>query len=223
VPVQKADLSRLSITQLVELTRKDNRTITKRLRESGLKPIAQDGKTIWYAPELALAVIFGGASLDPAKELAKLNAAKREMLELQLSEKRHDLVPAVDVDHGYIALATSVSALMLSLPSALALELASEPNPAKCQEILEKAVHGALTDLANAGARAVARVAAEQKADEERSRNGSLGNEAAAEDDGPPVGRGTKGRSSRNKPRARKVEVKAVPGSSSRRDRSRRR
>jgi len=141
--------------------------VSKALARSALQPVSVHGRVkVFDAPQALRLLLVGEDALDAAQERAKLDAAKREMLELQIREKKRELVPAADVDHGYIALATAVSGRIQSIPSSLALELSSETNPSKCQEILKKAIHGALSDLANAGARAVARVAAEEAAEE---------------------------------------------------------
>ena len=73
MPTQKADLSRLSITQLRELTGRHATTIRKRLK--GLKPLAKDGRTIWYAPREALPLLFGIGGLDLTPWEPKLGAA----------------------------------------------------------------------------------------------------------------------------------------------------
>lgn len=161
----RRSLRLLNVSEIAEVAGVSPATVSAGLNAAGIAPAEVIGKRKTFDAPQALRTLLSPDSLDPAKERAKLDAAKREMLELQISEKRRSLVPSADVDHGYIALATTTSALMLSIPSAIALELASEADPSKCQDILEKAIHAALTDLAEAGRRAVARIDAEEAAE----------------------------------------------------------
>lgn len=80
MPTHKADLSRLSITQLHELTGRTKATVRKRLKD--LKPIAKDGRTIWYAPREALSLLFGIGGLDLTAERARLSRGSTSAMPL---------------------------------------------------------------------------------------------------------------------------------------------
>lgn len=156
MPTHKADLSRLSITQLGELTGRARETIRKRL--NGLKPVAKDGKTIWYAPREALPLLFKKGGLDLTDERARLAKEQADAQELKNAISRGDLVLPDATDHATIALATAISARFQALGTRLAPTLAAEGKAAGCQEIVDEAVRQALLELAEAAEKAKAKI-----------------------------------------------------------------
>jgi phage terminase Nu1 subunit (DNA packaging protein) len=157
VPTQKADLSRLSLTQLQELTGRHPTTIRKRL--SGLKPIAKDGRTIWYAPREALPLLVGSAGLDLTAERARLAKEQADGQELKNALARADLVLPDAMDRATIALATAVSSRLQAIGTRTAPALAVERSVPGCQKIVDAAVDQALHELADAADEAKERAA----------------------------------------------------------------
>lgn len=89
----------------------------------------------------------------------RFDSAQADLAELKLAEKRGELVPAGDADHGFVALATACAARLGAIPSAIASELAAERTISACEVIVRRAVDDALTDPANAGEAAAKRIA----------------------------------------------------------------
>src|SRR5262245_56193877 len=84
-------------------------------------------------------------------ERSRLDAAKADLAELELAERRGELVPAVDQDAALIALATAVQARILAVPAKTATQLAADTTPDGCEAIQRRALYAALHDLAEAG------------------------------------------------------------------------
>jgi hypothetical protein len=93
-------------------------------------------------------------------ERTRLDAARAEMTELQVLERRRELVPATEGDHIAIGLATLTSGRLQGVGASLGPELAAETTAAGCQALVDGAIHEALRDLADAGSAAVERVEA---------------------------------------------------------------
>lgn len=200
------DISRLSITQLAWVAQCAKETASKRLREAGVEPVGQDGRTIYYDPRFALPVLLGvGEGLSPTAEKARLDKARADLAELELATKRGELVDAADPDHGYVALATLVSARLQGVGSAIATELAAASKPARCQEIVDEAIHEALNDLAEAGEKAAERLAARAAEDRARGSDSVRRDEAGAAPERPRVGREVQADPHRNEPKGGKV------------------
>lgn len=102
-----------------------------------------------------------GVSEDEARR--RKRAAEAALLELELATKRGELVPASDQDVALIAIATVTSARLQGIAAKVATELAAETAPAGCQEIVQREIHAALNDLADAGRRAQARAEREMR------------------------------------------------------------
>lgn len=154
-----------NIAQLAESSGLSHSAVSKALGRSALEPLRIEGRVKIFDAPSALRLLLAGDDLDPKLERAMLDRSKRALLDLQIQQKRGELVAADDIDHGYIALASGTSARLQAIPSAIALELSSEDDPAKCREILKREIYAALNDLAEAGREALVRIAAEEKAD----------------------------------------------------------
>jgi hypothetical protein len=155
VPTHKTDLSRLSISQLHELTGRTPRTVRKRL--NGLKPIAKDGRTVWYAPREALPLLVGIGGLDLTAERARLAKEQADGQELKNALARGDLVLPDAMDRATIALATAVSSRLQAIGTRTAPALAVEGSVPGCQKIVDGAVDQALHELSETADKARAR------------------------------------------------------------------
>ena len=147
MPTPRPDLSRLSISQLAQVTGRDRRTITKAL--AGLKPRSMDGRAKLCEPRAALERIYlGQERLSVVDEQARLAKERADAQYLKNAEARGELVPARTMDTALIALASVIGGRLESLGSRLAPALAAEGTLARCQELVDEAVASALLELA---------------------------------------------------------------------------
>jgi hypothetical protein len=140
------------MTQIAELTGRARETIRKRLR--GLKPVAKDGKTLWYAPREALPLLFGASGLDLSAERARLAKEQADGIAMRNAATRAELVLPNAKDQTIIALDAVISAQFRPLGSRVAPALAAEPTVAGCRQIIDDAVAATLHELADAAERA---------------------------------------------------------------------
>lgn len=114
--------------------------------------------------EAALAAAGDTTGVSEGEARRRKRLAEALLLELQLARERGEVVPASDMDVALIAITTATSARLRGVPAKVALELAAESNAAACHGILEREIHRALHDLADAGQRAVERAEAMERA-----------------------------------------------------------
>jgi phage terminase Nu1 subunit (DNA packaging protein) len=143
------DLSALSISALYELTGRERRWIKKRLADRGVAQLKRDGRTILYPAREALDAIYDREGIDPATEQARLHQARRELAELELAEKRRELLPADQVETTWTRFASTVRAKLLAVPAKTAEELAAATEARECHAVVEAAIHEALEALAD--------------------------------------------------------------------------
>ena len=157
MPAPKADLSRLSISQLATATGRDRRTIVKAL--AGLEPSSKRGRAKVYKAQAALEHIYlGQERLSLADEQARLASERADAEYLKNAQLRGNLISPDSTDRALIALATVVSSRLQSLGTRTAPALAAERSRAKCQGIVDEAVADALLELADGGQEAQARL-----------------------------------------------------------------
>src|SRR5262249_50434887 len=114
MPTHSANLRRLSISQLNQITGRSPRYISERLRSAGLQPVAEDGRTLFFDPRQALPVLF---EVDTAQaERARLDRARREEIELRLAKERGELIEADVPERWVVALAQNVRDRILGTP-----------------------------------------------------------------------------------------------------------
>jgi phage terminase Nu1 subunit (DNA packaging protein) len=77
----------------------------------------------------------------------RLIRARADKVELDIALKKQDLVPVKDVESEWVSMTLSFRNKMLSLPTALAQELADEMNPKEIEVILKRSISEALTEL----------------------------------------------------------------------------
>jgi hypothetical protein len=80
-------------------------------------------------------------ALDPAL------AAEAQLAEMELAKARHEYVGVADVAGAWGEVLSAVRGRLLSMPTTLATIVANENEVARCQEIIERHVHEALTEL----------------------------------------------------------------------------
>lgn len=157
MPTHGPDLSKLSTTRLAWLARCKVDTATKKLQAAGISPLETDGRTVLYDPRDALPVLLGVEGLDLSAERARLAREQADAQALRNAVLRGELVPAGEMDKALIAICTTVSARLQTVPAKVAAELAAESTTAGCHAIAEREIHAALHDLADAGREALER------------------------------------------------------------------
>ena len=73
--------------------------------------------------------------------------AVAKLRELELREKRGELVQLKDVTRAWTGLVAAVRSRLLMMPANLATYVAAESNPAKCEDIMRSELYEALTEL----------------------------------------------------------------------------
>lgn len=98
MPTHGPDLSALSVTQLCELAGCANETGIRRLRRAQLAPVRTDGRTLYFAPPIALRVLLGvGDGIDGGAERARLDRARAAIAEQEYAKRSGELLAADDV------------------------------------------------------------------------------------------------------------------------------
>lgn len=134
-------MTTLSINKLSVLTARDRRTITKRL--ATLKP-NDSGE---YLASEALRLIYNPDELDPTQERAKLDAARREMLEIQKAVAEGELVPIDKVKAGWENTASLVRSKLLNLPPRLAVAVTGSLTIQEAERAAKTLIYEALSEL----------------------------------------------------------------------------
>lgn len=138
-------MSGLTVNGLATLTNIDRRTIKKRL--VGMTPNYQGE---YPAPD-ALRAIYNPDQLDATQEKAKLDLARREMVELNMQVKRAELIPANIVQTYWEQMAGNCRARLLNLPGRLATAVTGAPTLQEAERKARELVYEALTELAEDG------------------------------------------------------------------------
>lgn len=155
MPTHKPDLSRLSISQLREVTGCSYKTIVKRLE--GLAPADEDGKTVWYLAKEALPRIYGYD--NPLAEKIRLDAARADAQEMKNAEARGEQIPGEQIDEYLFRLIGAFVQRIRAIPPKAAPEVRAGASDAEAEAILTAFHDEALTELAAAGRRAADRLA----------------------------------------------------------------
>jgi len=114
---------------------------------ANLTPVKEEGRSKYYRLKDVVNSITG-AGLDLSQERAKLDQKKREKLELEIAEKKRELLPADEVLEHYAKLVMNCRGRMLALPPTLAPQLAVEGDVAACSDLIKQCVYEALSELA---------------------------------------------------------------------------
>jgi len=126
------------------LTTKDVRTVQRVISDAGLLPLSKKGRVAYFHSTDALKAIY--RSGESAKE--RLDVARAEIAELDLAERRGEVLPAVQVGEGQAKRETRVRARFLAMPSNLAGQIAPPGKIQQVEALLTTAIHEALAELA---------------------------------------------------------------------------
>jgi len=204
MPTHKADLSRLSLTQLAELTGRAKDTVSKLLRLAGLEPVARDGRSLYFVPRLALPVIYGiGTGLSLEAERARLANQQADAQAMKNAVTRGELLSVDETEATMVAVSTAIRAALLALESKLAPALDGAETIVQRAAVIREHVHEALSMLAALGD--AAQAAAEQ-IPATGVGDGAVGDAATAKPKRKRVGRPGASSKSRGKRRGREVE-----------------
>ena len=119
--------------------------------------------------------------VDINVERARKTAAEAEIAELELLEKKGQLVPMSDIVDTWLEMVAACRTKMLSMPAKLAPVVAVEENPAICKRLVEEQIIEALDEIAKW-------LEEEYEPDESAESGSSTSVEATADDDSEPVG-----------------------------------
>lgn len=147
----KSNLTELTLAQLETITGVSYKTIKKRI--GNLAPIRSDGKALYFAPQIALPMIYElgqeegqGASLD--KEKARLAKHQADRAELEVGRMRGELIPAELVEKVWSEMVMAFRAKMLNLPTKCASVVAGISETLDVEAELKRSIDEALTELA---------------------------------------------------------------------------
>ena len=122
--------------------------------------------------------------IDINEARARKTEAEAEMAELELLEKKGDLLPMQQVVDTWLDMVAACRTKMLSMPAKLAPVVAVEEAPAVCKQIIEEQIIEALDEIASY----ITGDEEEDAADFDFDGGDSGSVEATADDDGEPVG-----------------------------------
>jgi phage terminase Nu1 subunit (DNA packaging protein) len=137
----------ITIAELAIQTSLHVRTVARLLGDAGLTPIGKNGRAIHYDSEKALKAIF--RSGDSSKE--RLEAAKAELAEIELAERRGELLSRSNVIELWQRGISAFRARMLAIPSKIAGQFAPPGKLQQAEEALTQAIHEALAEVAGDG------------------------------------------------------------------------
>lgn len=92
-----------------------------------------------------------GGGADPnsfATQRTRLTKARADLVEMDRAERSGSLVPAEQVEEGWIKIAAIIRARMLALPTKLAPRMATVRTAAEAREILDGEITNALLEIA---------------------------------------------------------------------------
>jgi len=128
--------------------RRDRRTLTKIIAESGLKPVSEGKRSKYYHLADVVGALFGSDDLDLQQERAKLAQKQTEKAELQIAEMRTTLIDAEEVKETWTKYVMSCRAKLLSLPTKMASEVLTVDTLQEAQDVIKLHVNEALKELA---------------------------------------------------------------------------
>lgn len=175
-----------TISKLLDLTPRR----VQQLSKEGVIPRAERGRYelvpavrgyIAYLKERSINP--GVVSFDEVR--ARKTAAEAELAELDLQEKKKQLVPMSEVIDKWLELIGACRARMLSIPAKLAPVVAVEESPAICKQIIEEQILESLDEIS----RWIDADDYESGTDEVIDEGGSGSLETAPDDDCESVGR----------------------------------
>jgi hypothetical protein len=138
-------VSHLSLTAIAELTGVKPETVSKRLRARGLKPASSNGRAQLFDSVAALPIALGVGG--PTEERTRLDAARADLAELELSRRRGELLERHDVYHTWAGHVLSWKERIRSVPAEATVHVPGF-TPAMGRKLLEL-IDATLVELAD--------------------------------------------------------------------------
>lgn len=143
----------ISLNYLSELTGFDRRRVTRAV--SGLPHADGPNNSKTIDSVQALRVLFAGADgerLDAQQERAMLDRVRRELGELDLARRRHDLIPVEEVREAWASQITIAKGRLLSLPSRISGEVLRLKSQREIENVIRDQIHTILMELSEGAA-----------------------------------------------------------------------
>lgn len=146
------------IARLLDLTERR----VQQLSREGVIPKAERGRYelvgavrgyVRYLRELALKADLGTA--DYGAERARLVKARADLAEMEAAQRRGELVPAEEVQEAWRDIVARLRARILVIPDKIAPQLHETDTIAAAGEVVRRAIHEALSELAETEVTAV--------------------------------------------------------------------
>lgn len=143
----------LPVTELAQLVGMDWRTVAARIAEAALQPCGDKKGRKLYDSAAALRVVLlpKGRSLESMTPADRLSHRRAELVELELAERRRELLPAGEVRVALERRLGAFRARSLAIPSKAAPLIAPPGKVQQAEEVLTAHIHEALAELAGDG------------------------------------------------------------------------
>lgn len=186
----RPDLTRVTITQLEELTGQDRRRIKESLTKGGVAAVETTKRERWFPARASLEAIYqAGDDLDLTGERARLAKEQADAQALRNAELRGELVRGDEVEAFLIRLLSAVVQRIRAIPAKAAPEVRATGSDAEGEALLGGFHDEALTEIADSWRRAADWVGSLRKrAIGSSGRSGGSGDATAAAGDGERVG-----------------------------------
>lgn len=136
-----------SVAELAILTSMDVRTVSARLGDAGLTPLSKKGRATYYNSAESMKAIYRAG--ESAKE--RLDVARAEIAELDLAERRGELLPRDLVLAAQQKRESAARAKFRAMPSNIAGQIAPPGKLQQAENLLREAVDEALGELSGSG------------------------------------------------------------------------
>lgn len=148
----QVDIEKLSISDLERITGQAYRTVVKRLKDSGMKPVLETDNGIFYDGRKALPALYLGAKKNSDKKTLEAqrvleSEAKTKKVEIEIEEKLGNLIPLEVVESSWVDMTVKFKDKIESVPSKLATRLFGLEVD-EINQILTDEIREALDELA---------------------------------------------------------------------------
>ncbi len=156
-----SEFRHLSISQLANLTGKDRRTVTKKLKD--IDPVEIKGKAKNYDPRMALPLIYEVVSLDDDSNEEKLNYSDEkaklaraqtlktkldsERIEIQIKTMKKELLPIEVIETVWSKILGNFRSKVMALPKKLAPVHKTWKTVKEAEKAIKKEVYECLEEL----------------------------------------------------------------------------
>lgn len=147
-------MTHLSISELSEITGKDRRTVSRALANVKPEVNPSNPRAKLFDSRMALQLLFASGSADGNGEVrdldverARLASAQANRAELDVAERRGELLKASDVTHEVTDAFRRVRARLLSLSTKIAPLVVGSTDAAEIKATIDLAVEDALNEL----------------------------------------------------------------------------